>query len=120
MRFLPVLSLRRLPRGQSLLSAARLHGRGAGPPPAPSCGVSGHVCQESPFKDTLSPALDRWGRPHLGHEGERTAGRPLRDVGTSSPAPTPAVNPPALHLLTQPKPATKELGPHFPLDAKTF
>lgn len=120
MRFLPVLSLRRLPHGQSLLSAARLHGRGAGPPPAPSCGVSSHVCQESPFKDMLSPALDCWGRPHLGHEGERTAGRPLRDVGTSSPAPAPAVNPPALHLLKQPKPATKELGPHFPLDAKTF
>lgn len=77
--------------------------------------MNGHICQESPFKDTLPRVLDHWGRLHFSHESDHTAGQPLRDMGTSSPTSIPPVKPPALHLLTQPKPATKGLGPSFSL-----
>lgn len=78
-RFLLFLSPRRLPRGQSLLPAARLHGRHR-PLPAPSLWGEWSHLSRKPLQGHAVTALDSRARPRLSHEGDRTAGQPLGDL----------------------------------------
>lgn len=84
------------------------------------CGVSGHICQESPFKDTLSQP---W-TVGPGHASvmKATAQQGSRSgtSGTSSPESTPAVKSQPFTLSRSQKSAAKGRGQSFSLGCQNI